>query len=254
MRSRVAFIPAAGVASRFGGLPKFLLPSAEFRSDDSPSGNLAWPTLLSRHLSYARRFSDLVILSTRPENSLLLAPYLVPGKVELLVMETLTMSETVLRMSRVVPAMENLILMPDTFFSDEFDSEKMALSEDEILSVAVWEVRPHQVGSVGSVEVSNLDTRPVVSGHRDKDKGSSYAWMWGAMNISRDALELLDAGTPHVGYLLDAILALGDERRVVGARPQRGAYIDCGTPDGFYDQLSLLRSLPDPAMKLKPLR
>ena len=185
---------------------------------------------------------------------MLLAPYLEPGNVELLVMETSTMSETVLRMSEVAPAIENLILMPDTFFSDEFDPGQMALSEDEILSVAVWEVGANQVGSVGSVEVSNLDTRPVVSAHRDKDKGSTYAWMWGAMNISRNALEMLDAGTPHVGYLLDAVLALSDQHRIIGARPQPGAYIDCGTPDGFYDHLSLLRSLPEPAMKLKPLR
>ncbi len=238
MRERLAIIPAAGTATRMGGLPKFLLPTID-REHDKTVHSLN-PTLLEQHIRYGLDFAEMVIIVTRPENAYLMKSFLVPNKVEVLVMETKSMTETVIRTARVCNAAENIILMPDTYFTEGFNSSSLALEGSEVISLGLWKIRPEQVGSVGQIEchgepgLSNF-----VRNHSDKDPDCEFPFLWGAMNISSAGINLLDEEMPHVGYLISKLLDSDHSRFQVGARFQSGQYIDCGTMSGYFNHLLL---------------
>ena len=118
-----------------GTLPKFLLPTVDKANDQE--NNFRITTLLQKHIKCGLDFSDLVILATRPENAYLMKSYLVPSKIELLVMETNSLAETVIRAAEVCKAEENLKLMPDSYFSKGFSASDMALKKSEAASLGV---------------------------------------------------------------------------------------------------------------------
>lgn len=255
MIDKLTLIPAAGLATRLGGLPKFLLPIPGRNVEFAPNKGVELQTLLAKHIGYARKFSELCIILTRPENAHLISPYLEPNSVEMLALTTNTMTETVLRATRIIPAKETLILMPDTFFSKDFDPLVMALSADELASVAVWPIRKEQIGTVGQVKLSELALpHPRVIEHQDKSEESNLPWLWGAMNLSPRALQNLKEGMPHIGYLLDIVLSkkLETETYCVGARIQNGDYFDCGTPQGYFSLVSRCLSEIAEGRKLNP--
>jgi hypothetical protein len=120
-----------------GTLPKFLLPTVDKANDQD---NFRITTLLQKHIQYGLDFSDLVILATRSENAYLMKSYLVPNKVELIVMETNPLAETVIRAAEVCKAEENLKLMPDSYFSKSSSASDMALRKSEAASLGVWRI------------------------------------------------------------------------------------------------------------------
>lgn len=236
MRQRLTVIPAAGTATRMGTLPKFLLPTIEKANDQEINSRIT--TLLQKHIEYGLDFSDLVILATRPENAYLMKSYLVPNKVELLVMETHSMAETVIRVAKVCEAGENLILMPDSYFSKGFRASDMALRRSEVASLGAWRILPEQIGSVGQIEfVTDIEDQLFVSEHSDKDPNCKFQFLWGAMNISALGIEMLNDSMPHVGYLISKLLQENNSNSKVGVRLQSGDYIDCGTPLGYFNHL-----------------
>jgi len=237
MRDRLAIIPAAGTATRMGGLPKFLLPSTGGRN-----GNLLSPgsSLLQQHINYGLDFTDLVIVVTRPENAHLINPYTIANRVEMIVMETKTMAETILRSSRVCNAKENLVLMPDTYFSEGFEASTMCLRDSEAAAVGLWKIKQEQIGTVGQIDCQYDDNGDgFVSKHTDKSLDCKFPFVWGAMNISSYGIGLLNEAMPHVGYLISKLLEINQPNLKVGARFQKGEYLDCGTPRGYFDHLLL---------------
>lgn len=233
MRDKLVIIPAAGTATRMGNLPKFLLPI------ENQSSRVQVTSLLAQHIEYGLSFTDLVIIATRPENAFLLKPYVIPGKVEVLIMETKTMTETIIRVSNLVKASENLILMPDTHFSESISPTDLELRNSEILALALWPIEPKQIGEVGQIAIDfDLSNSPYVSSHSDKDPECNFPYLWGAMNISFSAMKLLDDSMPHCGYLISKLLELKTSPYLIGARIQNGRYFDCGTPRGYFGHLN----------------
>lgn len=233
MRDKLTIIPAVGTATRMGNLPKFLLPIG------NQSLSVQMDTLLGQHIEYGLHFADLVVIPTRPENAFLLKPYVVPGKVEVLIMETNTMAETILRVSKIVNSLENLILMPDTYFSERISPSHMELRNLELLTLALWPITPNQIGQVGQIAIEfDHNNEPYVCSHSDKNPECNFPYLWGAMNISFTAMELLDESMPHCGYLITELLKAKNSHHTIGARIQNGNYFDCGTPSGYFSHLS----------------
>lgn len=213
----IGILPAAGTATRLGGLPKFLLPLTS-------SGD----TLLRRHIDGLRPHVEQILIPTRPENAFLLAPY-IDDSVTVLVLETATMSETVLRSSRWTIGDAFIIGMPDTFFSgsDPYRAIADELATEPDMVLAVWEIEPYQRGQLGQVSV---DSSGLVVDSVDKDPECVYPLSWGALGFHRHVLEDIDSQTPHVGYSIRSVLSRGGSVRAV---LQTGKYIDSGTPQGF---------------------
>jgi NDP-sugar pyrophosphorylase family protein len=213
----IGILPAAGMATRLGGLPKFLLPVGDPQD-----------TLLRRHIEGMRPHVDQILIATRPENAFTLATYL-DDKVTLLILETRTMSETVKKAISWTQAESFLLGLPDTLFtaSDPYAAISENMSKDNDLVLALWDLGLDQRGQLGQIQLG-VDNRVLDS--VDKDPECEYRHFWGAMGFNLQILELVDSETPHLGYVIKPALAEG---RSVTGFVQPGAYIDCGTQKGY---------------------
>lgn len=213
----IGVLPAAGLATRLGGLPKFLLPVGDPQD-----------TLIRRHIEAMRPHVEQIVIATRPENAFTLATYL-DSKVTLLILETETMSETIQKAISWTQADAFLVGMPDTLFtsSDPYTALSENMSMDSDLVLALWEIEPDQRGQLGQIK---LGSGNIVLDSIDKDPECKYEHFWGAMGFNRQILDILDSTTPHLGYVIKP--ALEDGRTVLGI-VQQGAYIDCGTQMGY---------------------
>lgn len=217
----VTILPAAGHATRMRGLPKFLLPC----------GNLD-ESLLEHHLRMSLEVSDLVWIATRPNYAPLLSALgILSDRVMVSALDTSTMSETVRSITDVVDSQRFTVIMPDTFFGGDAPNLRLAESKAS-LDLALWEVREEQRGKLGLVELS-IDNK--VIGHRDKDPDCNLPLAWGAMSFSKELASEIDAGDPHVGYLIESALSANVD---INATIVTGSYYDCGTPQEYRDLLS----------------
>lgn len=211
-----------------GGLPKFLLPLPSKNDVNIDSQHALPDTLLGFHVELGLECTDLTLISSRPENMLPLMKYAIPGRVEIVCMETHTMSETVQRMSTMVHSTQYLVTMPDTFFAkSDFKLESLKIDGDEGLRLALWPVKQDQIGSVGQVEIG-LDG--LVKKHSDKDPNCEFPQVWGALSFRSESLELIDPSEPHVGFMIPRAL---EQSIAVSGNLIKGEYIDCGTPEGY---------------------
>lgn len=209
---RIGLIPAAGTASRMRGLPKFLLPVSE---------NVQ--TLVEHHVELLSEFVDHIYIPTRPENAELLERLGLPDFVEIKVLSTATMSETV-HATLVDVTFENCILgMPDTFYASKNPYESLANDPDVDVKLALWRTKPSQLGQVGSVELA-LDNQ--VLRCEDKSTEWDFGQHWGALRFNGAALRLLDPATPHVGFIINPSIEAGLS---VAGDLMEGEYFDCGT-------------------------
>lgn len=148
-------------------------------------------------------------------------------------LETKTMSETVIKASAGRSFSVAMIGMPDTYFSSTDANPYEAIITSSIASnlsveqpgavVGTYATGEHQRGHVGSVLTGDASS---VSAHADKDGGRDYGRHWGQLYVTQPVMSLLDARTPHVGYVLDSLLEGGHN---IMALKQEGNYVDCGT-------------------------
>ena len=223
----IGLLPAAGLATRMGSLPKFLLPILNGHQ-----------SLLDWHLASLLDCTDQVVILTRPENAILLSPWARRSRVSLLVTDTQTMSETVHKAVDICGEEIFVLGMPDTFFHGENPYPRLVESSQRgiDLSLAVWRIRPEQIGRLGQVDISvDSSIREV----RDKDSQCEFPWAWGAMAFNGDLVQLLPAESPHVGYLIPAVLG---STYSSSALKISGDYYDCGTPEEYSDVLSVLNA------------
>ena len=221
----VGILPAAGLAIRIGGLPKFMLPI-------TPSGNC----LLEWHIGQLTRCCDIVVVMTRPENAQLVCSLPAASAAKVMVANTDSMTDTVIRVLDTVSADFYLVGMPDTYFVGDEPYAQLAdppLGEGEI-RLATWQVEKHKKGAVGQVLV---DHRGRVLGIRDKDHQCDYPYLWGAIGFSPQFRPFLDASMPTIGCAIDTIIASGKN---ICARPMRGKYFDCGTVEEYARLLGVL--------------
>ena len=212
-----AILPAAGLASRMRGLPKFLLPCEG-----------SYETLIERHIKNLIGMVDRIWIPTRPQNAALLELLDIPSeRVVLLSLSTETMSETILRVLQVSSAENFSLFMPDTYFLGELPYEEMCIPSE--LKLALWRIRPEQAGKLGQVKFDPVTK--AIQDSQDKNPECDYVHSWGAMSFSRESSKFLDPRSPHSGYMINPAIRSGVE---VTGTVMHGEYFDCGTPAEYF--------------------
>lgn len=214
-----AIIPAAGLATRMRGIPKFLLPC------DS-----TYNTLIEVHISALLEICETVWIPTRPEMVLLLDSLgLAKDRVVLLPMTTENMTQTVNKVIQVAKTEEFHLVMPDTYFFGEQPYSTLNQSPN-IVDLACWKIREDQKGKLGQVLIEGNNVLEM----RDKDPNCDFEYSWGALTFNRNLMNYSDPNDPHIGYAVRSALINGES---ITARKMDGKYFDCGTPSEYLNML-----------------
>lgn len=230
----IGILPAAGLALRMRGLPKFLLPCSE-----------TYESLLERHLQQLVPYCDEVWIPTRDY----ILPYLrewglLSGSSRAIPVNTETMTETIkVALDTDAKAEHFVLAMPDTYFlQSEFSYGRFleGLAEefgDSTFHLAAWDIRVDQVGKVGQIK---LNDRGDVIESVDKQAKCTFPHLWGSMAFSRKVFEAhMQERDPHTGYGIARAISTGAR---VTATVIEGEYFDCGTPSEYWSLLSRLTS------------
>lgn len=214
-----AIIPAAGLATRMRGIPKFLLPC-----------DTTYNTLIEAHISALLEKCETVWIPTRPEMILLLDSLgLAKDRVVLLPMTTENMTQTVSKVLQIAKTENFHLVMPDTFFHGEKPYATLS-STPNLVDLACWKIREDQKGKLGQVLIQ--DEKAVDM--KDKDPDCEYEHSWGALTFNRELLNYAESTDPHIGYAVRNALKSGES---ITARVMHGKYFDCGTPSEYLNML-----------------
>ena len=213
-------IPAAGLAKRMRGIPKFLLPA-----------NADYLSLLEIHLDNLRNSFSNIFLATRPEIVPLIKSLDYDFRnMSILEMHTSTMSETVIKTLKVSKEDHHLLIMPDTFFLGQQPYLELNQSPG-ICELACWKIRDEQRGKLGEI---NFDKDNKITGIVDKKIDTGFEYAWGALTFSNKLVSYINPKDPHIGYGVKKAFKSGEE---ITAKVIEGKYFDCGTPREYLDLL-----------------
>lgn len=214
-----AILPAAGRATRMRGIPKFLLPC-----------DIDYKTLIEVHIENLLEICDEIWVPTRPEQVLLIESLGIESdRVIILPMQTQTMTETVLRCSRVSRASNFILAMPDTYFFGQLPYRLLS-TETNLVDLACWKIRQSQKGKLGQVKTVGNQVVEIV----DKDPNCEFDLAWGALTFNVNLLSYADMSDPHIGYAVKKALA---DTQLIDAKVIDGSYYDCGTPTEYLELL-----------------
>ena len=212
-------IPAAGLATRMRGIPKFLLPC------DS-----TYNTLIEAHIGALLETCDVIWIPTRPEMVLLLDSLgLAQDRVVLLPMTTSNMTQTVSKVLQIANSDEFFLAMPDTFFQGEKPYIGLR-NELNLVDLACWKIRDDQKGKLGQVKIEGSLAIEI----EDKNPACTFEHSWGALAFHRELIRYADMDDPHIGYAVRNSLLKGQK---VGSKIIKGKYFDCGTPSEYLNML-----------------
>lgn len=220
--NKIAIIPAAGLATRIKGIPKFLLPINE--ENDK---------LITILLSSLSKFSTPYVITT-PANATLLYGQ-IQKQAKILIGETASMSETVKLCEDLSGSRKVLFAMPDTFYvgdSEVFAKLTKAIDTDIDVAVGVWKIRPDQRGKLGQCEI---DSKGNISKVVDKDISCYYPWAWGVLAWKKIFWPFICPETSHIGYALNPAIKAGLKVKAVF---MKGSYFDCGTASEYISLVS----------------
>lgn len=221
----IGLLPAAGLASRMMGIPKFLLPLSETEG-----------TLLSHHITLMERVVERILIPTRREWIGVLNNFGLGEKVSIIEKNTETLTQSVLETLDSEVFDEVIIGLPDTYFSrgNPYASLSQVERERELL-LACFSTQSHQEGRLGSVK---LEASGLVTQHVDKPTDSEFGTHWGAMRLPKGLLGLLPADSATVGALIDECLS--SQIPVLGVM-ETSEFFDCGTVDEYTKCLVAIR-------------
>ena len=224
-------IPAAGSATRFGGIPKYLLPC-----------NLDGKSILRVHLEASLKANiGEIRVAVHPTMFQYVSELFIDlrNHVTFLPAATSTMTETVKVAFdyRRVSNESAIITLPDTFntamLSSEF-SDKLIELKKHVNALLVWRMEERYRGKLGQVLLNDKDGS--VLDIRDKDQGCIYNFFWGALSLEVSHLISLDVSTPTIGNnILDLIWK---EVNFTGVQVP-GRYFDCGDFNSYVEMLKL---------------
>lgn len=214
-----AILPAAGLATRMRGLPKFLLPIDE-----------NYQTLLETHIYELKNICNNIFLPTRPDLVPLIKSLNISfDNLKIISMETNTMSETILKTCAKSESDSFIMIMPDTYFYGQ-KPYSLLNSEAEICDLACWKIRDEQRGKLGEISYENDRVLKVV----DKQPENGFEYAWGALTFSKKLLDYVDINDPHIGYAIKNAVELGQN---ITLKKIDGDYFDCGTPKEYIELL-----------------
>lgn len=215
-----AILPAAGLAKRMRGIPKFLLPAdKEYKS------------LLEIHISNLSDLCEKIYLPTRPE----LAPVIKSldfdlKNIVIVEIETNTMCETVSETIKLSKAENFILIMPDTFFLHQ-QPYNLLDSKTNFCNLACWRIRDEQRGKLGEVKIDNNN---LVVDMVDKKPNNGYKYAWGALTFNKKLVKYINDEEPHIGYAVKNAMEAGEK---IDASVVDGKYYDCGTPSEYLELL-----------------
>jgi hypothetical protein len=225
MSKLLHIIPAAGKASRIGGIPKFLLPIGsdnfliKFHSNLLVDNNLEIQKVIVVSSDYFEAVKRLNL------------------DAEIVKADTKTMNETTKVAINKFPDFNRyLITMPDTFFEDKNvikNLVKKSTDNEVNISLALWKIKTFQKGKLGQVKTTKGYVQDVV----DKDMSCNFDFAWGAISWKSEVNNLINSNDPHIGYIINSALKHKIKIDFIKAKK---AYFDCGT---FEEYSRLLRFL-----------
>lgn len=218
------------MASRFGGVPKFLLPiSADY------------PTLLGFHIASMKPFCDEILVPTRSV-WLSAVKSIVPDYVQVLDVSSATISETIHK--SLIPKTRDyldsqvLLGLPDTVFLGKGNPYGALIAANQLfetsvsLSAALFRTPTRLRGKVGSVQTSPAGH---ILTHVDKNIDQDWGWHWGALLFKLSLVQDVDSKSETIGHLIDGQLSQG--RPVGSVRVTNASYLDCGNFESYKDAL-----------------
>jgi hypothetical protein len=216
-------LPAAGTASRIGGIPKFLLPIG-------PNSK----SLLMLHIEVALSAGLEVLIVVNPLLERFVTQMIENAKhqkVKVIPFESISMTDT---LKKAVEGLENeqivSISMPDTFMP--MFSAKDLLNLREIApSLSIIETTQTQHSKLGQVAISN-DGHVVKIVDKNEQRISDYAWTGFALKTEK--LKTFPTSDVTPGLELARIAENSDELKSVLIE---GQYFDCGTIDEYWHAL-----------------
>lgn len=221
-------IPAAGSATRMGGIPKYLLPA-----------NLSADPIIKFHLQMAHEAKLDCILVTHPSLSEfvgeLIRTWNFPN-VHVLPIVSKSMTFTVLEATKLFDSEVDVfsISMPDTYFekSNGFSSEFLLELRSSAPSLGLWRIQDSQIGKLGQVDIDFKTKRAI--GMMDKNPHCDFEFSWGMMALNRQIIQALNEDDAHPGISLERLLDLEHVSYSIAT----GSYIDCGTPGEYFSFLN----------------
>jgi hypothetical protein len=217
--------PMCGSASRMGHIPKFLLPL--------PNKN----TLLKNNISNINNKYKIIILIT-PDYAKCVYNYLKhffeTNDFQIIIKETLTMSETILSIKYETNKIYSMI-MPDTYFEENNILDNMVdIYNNNVCDIflGVFKIRKEQKGKLGQVLFDeNNNLIDVI----DKDVNCNYEWAWGTILWNEKFVKYLNKETSHIGYGL--MPALNNSLKIKVYKSNCN-YYDCGTFSEYKELLN----------------
>lgn len=212
----LCILPAAGNAARMKGLPKFSLPIDE--------NNL---TLVEYHIRTIENYVDEIIIATKKDNLSIFKNVDIGDKAEIITVESVSMSDTVLQVIAYKKAERYVLLMPDTYFIGENPHQYLA-NANNFVDLVIFPIREAQKGKLGQVDVDhNFRVIDMV----DKSITCDLKYAWGALSFNNDLMKYIEKDDPHIGYAVKKSL----HENNVFAKLIESEYFDCGTPEEYFD-------------------
>ena len=221
MKTRiVGLIPAAGSASRFGGIPKFLLPF-----------NSKGETLLEFQVSQMMNFVNEVVVITRECWVSTIVQLNLPVKICL--SEPTTLSAVLKMAGEKYQADQYLVGFPDTLYLGENPFLKISDPKyfDSDLTLACWQISEKLIGQVGQV----LIEQNLVVDLRDKDKTCGYSYLWGALRLSKDFMNFIEDTNLTISSDISRYIHTSSDP--VHADIIMGEYLDLGNFERYRDYI-----------------
>jgi len=222
----IGILPACGDAIRMEGIAKFNL--------NIPQSN---ETLISWHVKSLMNYCDKVVVVVKKEHKHLLYMFNDNKKVIILVEQTSTMSETILRAIKKFYADEYVIGMPDTFVVGDNPYKSIITDNpNSDLNIGAFKIKNIQKGKLGQIDISNNIVLDCV----DKNINCDYKHSWGFLRFKRSMIKLIDKKTPHLGYIVNPAII---NKYSVTASIINGEYFDCGTQDEYEQFLKYMHGV-----------
>lgn len=216
----IGIIPACGNATRMGGIAKFNLKI--------PKNN---NTLISWHVESQLKYCDKVIILIKKEHQELLNVFKNNNRIIILIEQTSSMSETILKATEKFYADEYVIGMPDTFVIGDNPYKKIINNNiNSDLNIGAFKIKNSQKGKLGQINIIN----GIVMDCIDKNINCNYKYFWGFLRFNRSVLKLIKKETLHIGYVINPAIK---EKLLVTANIINGEYFDCGTQDEYQEFL-----------------
>lgn len=218
------FVPAAGLATRMGGIPKFLMPI----SDKS--------TLLGFHIDNLKKIknNEISIGTNKKFYKILQDIY---KEISIKELTSSSMVQTVTKLN-----LENkklsLVIMPDTYFENYKIVEDMRtkiISSNLDVVLGLWKIKQSQIGKLGQCILEGDKVKKII----DKDVNCKEEYFWGLIMWKPSFNNFIIDTDSHFGVSLNRAI---ENKLKIGHVISQDEYFDCGTFNEYQNLLKNLKS------------